>query len=99
MSDDYVLDDPKALAALQEVGLTNLIAIKEAIQSEGENYSQVQAKVSAQTGLKGKALFMPIRSAITGRSYGPELAKIFTLMGKARLLLRIERAIEMTYKG
>ena len=99
LSDDYVLDDPKALAALQEVGLTNLIAIKEAIQSEGENYSQVQAKVSAQTGLKGKALFMPIRSAITGRSYGPELAKIFTLMGKARLLLRIERAIEMTYKG
>jgi nondiscriminating glutamyl-tRNA synthetase len=99
LSDDYALDDPKALAALKDAGLQNLIAVKEAIQAEGEDYSKVQAKVVAQTGLKGKALFMPIRSAITGRTYGPELAKIFTLMGKGRLLLRVERAIEMLYKG
>jgi nondiscriminating glutamyl-tRNA synthetase len=99
LSDDYVLDDPKAIESLGTAGVTNLIAIKEAIQAEGEDYSAVQAKVAAQTGLKGKLLFMPIRAAITGRTFGPELAKIFVLMGKARLLNRVEKALEMVYKG
>lgn len=99
LSDDYVLDDPKAISCLESTGVTNLIAIKEAIQAEGEDYSAVQARVAAETGLKGKLLFMPIRSAITGRTFGPELAKIFVLMGKARLLNRVERALDMVYKG
>jgi nondiscriminating glutamyl-tRNA synthetase len=98
LSDDYTLDDSKAIECLQATGLENLIAIKEAIQSEGENYPAVQSKVMANTQLKGKSLFMPIRAAVTGRTFGPELAKIFTLMGKARLLLRVERAIDMLYK-
>lgn len=97
LSDDYPLDDEKAIDSLMAMGLTNLIAIKEAIQSEGDNYSAVQAKVMAQTQLKGKSLFMPLRAAVTGRTFGPELAKIFSLMGKARLLLRTERAIDILY--
>lgn len=99
LSDDYVLDDPKAIESLSSTGLPNLIAIKEAIQAEGEHYQAVQASVAAQTGLKGKLLFMPIRAAITGRTFGPELAKIFVLMGKARLLNRVEKALDIAYKG
>lgn len=97
LSDDYVLDDPRAIESLESAGLTSLIAIKEAIQTEGEHYQTVQASVAAQTGLKGKLLFMPIRAAITGRTFGPELAKIFALMGKARLLNRVEKALGMLY--
>lgn len=97
LSDDYPLDDQKATQCLMDTGLTNLISIKEAINAEGENYANVQSKIMAETNLKGKALFMPIRAAVTGRTYGPELAKIFPVMGKARLLLRTERAIDMLY--
>jgi glutamyl-tRNA synthetase len=41
------------------------------------------------TGLKGKALFHPLRLALTGREAGPELAKLLPLMGRSRVLSRI----------
>ncbi|WP_112663051.1 glutamate--tRNA ligase [Microvirga flavescens] len=46
--------------------------------------------VKAATGLKGKALFMPLRLALTGLDHGPELAVLLPLIGpekaRARLL-------------
>jgi glutamyl-tRNA synthetase len=41
------------------------------------------------TGLKGKALFHPLRMALTGREAGPELAKLLPLLGRARVLARL----------
>jgi len=65
--------------------------LEAAILVEGDNYQAVIAKLSS-LGLKGKALFLPLRSAITGRCYGPELVKIFPLMGKEALLKRVALA-------
>ena len=36
------------------------------------------------TGLKGKALFHPLRLALTGRESGPELARLMPLIGRAK---------------
>ena len=47
------------------------------------------AAVAAETGLKGKALFMPLRLALTGRRSGPELAPLLPLMGRERILARL----------
>ncbi|MGL4490776.1 MAG: glutamate--tRNA ligase [Rhizobiaceae bacterium] len=44
--------------------------------------------VKAQSGRSGKALFMPLRIALTGRSNGPELANLLPLIGRARTLAR-----------
>ena len=41
-----------------------------------------------KTGLKGKALFMPIRAALTGLTSGIELNKVMILLGKERALER-----------
>ncbi|MEM8758938.1 MAG: glutamate--tRNA ligase [Pseudomonadota bacterium] len=38
------------------------------------------AAVKAQSGRKGKALFMPLRKALTGRARGPEMADFMPLM-------------------
>jgi glutamyl-tRNA synthetase len=50
--------------------------------------------VKAATGVKGKALFMPLRLALTGREHGPELAPLMPLIGhdKARRRLNGETA-------
>jgi glutamyl-tRNA synthetase len=50
--------------------------------------------VKAKTGAKGKALFMPLRLALTGLDHGPELAALLPLIGpdKARARLRGETA-------
>ncbi len=45
--------------------------------------------VKETTGLKGKALFHPLRLALTGRESGPELAKLLPLIGRARTLARL----------
>jgi nondiscriminating glutamyl-tRNA synthetase len=39
-----------------------------------------------EAGARGRALFHPVRAALTGESQGPELAKVALLMGRARSL-------------
>ena len=36
--------------------------------------------MKAATGRKGKALYMPLRMALTGRERGPEMAELLPLM-------------------
>jgi glutamyl-tRNA synthetase len=46
--------------------------------------------VAAETGAKGRALYHPLRLALTGRGDGPELKKLLPLIGRARALARLE---------
>ncbi|MCC2098289.1 MAG: glutamate--tRNA ligase [Hyphomicrobiales bacterium] len=45
--------------------------------------------IKAETGAKGRALFHPLRLALTGREKGPELAALLPLIGRARALARL----------
>ncbi|MFN0193379.1 MAG: glutamate--tRNA ligase [Aestuariivirga sp.] len=45
--------------------------------------------VKAATDRKGKALFMPLRLALTGLDHGPELATLLPLIGRERALERL----------
>lgn len=45
--------------------------------------------VQAATGAKGKALFMPLRQALTGQDHGPELAALLPLIGREKALKRL----------
>lgn len=55
-----------------------------------EEVDALPKKVGAATGAKGKALYMPIRAAITGRTHGQELKKILPILGRTAVLKRIE---------
>jgi len=46
--------------------------------------------VGTATGAKGRALFHPLRLALTGREHGPELKKLLPLIGRARALARLK---------
>lgn len=46
--------------------------------------------VKQATGRAGKALFMPIRKALTGQAHGPELAPLLPLMGRERVRKRLQ---------
>ena len=45
--------------------------------------------VSAATGAKGKALFLPLRRALTAHDHGPELKTLLPLIGRERALARL----------
>lgn len=45
--------------------------------------------LKAETGRKGKQLFMPLRRALTGQMRGPEMDKMITLLGRDTVLKRL----------
>ena len=54
-----------------------------------KSWSAFVDAVKAKTGAKGKALFMPLRQALTGMDHGPEMAALFPLIGEERSRKRL----------
>lgn len=52
-------------------------------------WSKLVESVKGATGRKGKALFMPLRLALTGRDHGPELANILPFIGRNKAEKRL----------
>jgi glutamyl/glutaminyl-tRNA synthetase len=79
----------KVLEGMKEV-LGSLQAWTEA--NYDESVENLKKKVSA----KGKALFMPIRLALTGRVHGPEMKKIVGIIGKEESIKRFDKALQFS---
>ncbi|MDP2782763.1 glutamate--tRNA ligase [Devosia sp.] len=54
-----------------------------------ETWSEWTGALKAATGRKGKALFLPLRLALTGRHDGPELKSLLPLVGRTACLARL----------
>lgn len=55
----------------------------------GETWKALTQAVQAATGAKGRALFHPLRLALTGRDKGPEMRDILPLIGRERAARRL----------
>ncbi|SEO82517.1 glutamyl-tRNA synthetase [Salinihabitans flavidus] len=47
---------------------------------DDETWGKWTAEVKSATGRKGRALFMPLRKALTGQSHGPEMSAVMPLL-------------------
>ncbi len=56
---------------------------------DAATWGQWTDAVKQATDRKGKALFMPLRRAITGLDHGPDLKALLPLMGRMRVLERL----------
>jgi glutamyl-tRNA synthetase len=45
-----------------------------------------------ETGRKGKALFLPLRQALTGMDHGPDMGELLPVIGEEVARRRLERA-------
>ncbi len=54
-----------------------------------ETWHEWSAAVSKKAGVKGKALYMPLRLALTGQPHGPEMRKLLPLIGPERAARRL----------
>lgn len=52
-------------------------------------WAGLTATLKAETGRKGKALFLPLRRALTGMDHGPDMAALLPLIGRERALERL----------
>jgi glutamyl-tRNA synthetase len=55
-------------------------------------WGQLTGALKASTGRGGKALFLPLRRALTGRDSGPEMAALLPLIGRDESIARLRAA-------
>ncbi|WP_456342464.1 glutamate--tRNA ligase [Thermovibrio sp.] len=58
-----------------------------------EAFKKLVKEVGKELGVKGKNLFMPIRIGLTGKMSGVELPVLAELLGKERVLRRLENSL------
>jgi glutamyl-tRNA synthetase len=55
-------------------------------------WHELTGALKGATGRKGKALFLPLRRALTGRDHGPDMAALLPLIGKEEAVARLRAA-------
>ncbi|MBN9319931.1 MAG: glutamate--tRNA ligase [Caulobacterales bacterium] len=60
-----------------------------ALLPEDLDWSAFTNAVKEKTGAKGKALFLPLRRALTGLDHGPEMGPLLALIGREKALKRL----------
>jgi glutamyl-tRNA synthetase len=73
---------------------TDFCATAASMLPEGElnrnSWQDFTKALAEKTGRKGKQLFMPLRLALTARSDGPELPVLFGLLGREKIIKRLQ---------
>lgn len=64
-----------------------------ALQQHGLDSKKITQSINEKLNIKGKALFHPLRIALTGQTDGPEMAKIFELLGVEGVRARLEQVL------
>jgi glutamyl-tRNA synthetase len=67
-------------------------AVAREIDWAGSPWQQLVAELKVRTGRGGKALFLPLRRALTGRDSGPEMAAMLPLIGRDETVARLRAA-------
>ena len=78
-------------------GLLHLGNVRTALaclERGGDDFKAYAGAVGAATGAKGKSSFMPLWAVLTGVTHGPEMGRLWTLLGAARVRRRLEQAVE-----
>lgn len=61
---------------------------------QGQDWKTWQQAVRAETGHKGKALFMPLRAALSGLKHGPQMNEMVLFLGQEGVKARLEDTIK-----
>lgn len=59
------------------------------IDWSGSPWHDLTNRLKAETGRKGRTLFLPLRLALTGRPQGPDMAALLPLIGRDRAVARL----------
>lgn len=73
----------------EEAFLAEAATILDSLEVGPGTWAALTAELAQRTGRKGKALFLPLRLALTGRASGPDMAELLPLIGKARARSRL----------
>lgn len=78
-------------SVIQAAGASFFAHAVTAIDAQGTDFKAFADALKQVSGAKGKALFMPLRAALTGSLGGPEMGVMLPLIGQARARARLQR--------
>ncbi|MFN2099587.1 glutamate--tRNA ligase [Altererythrobacter sp. MF3-039] len=84
---------PIAQPDFDEEARPYLAAAASALDLSGDDpWHALTNALKEQTGRKGKALFLPLRQALTGMDHGPDMKELLPLIGEDEARARLEQA-------
>jgi len=89
--DELPLPGDEARTVLVGAGGDFFCHALEGLALVGTDFKALSDYVKEHAGVKGKALFQPLRVALTGELHGPELGPLLALMGVERARERLQR--------
>ena len=86
-----VVEGPVEVAAAEEdrAFLARAAEVAATLDWSADPWHALTAALKEASGRKGRALFLPLRLALTGREHGPDMAALLPLIGKDRALERL----------
>lgn len=90
-----VFDGPFAPPAADDSDRAVLAAAARAVPDADwakDPWHALTGAAKAATGAKGRALFLPLRRALTGRDHGPDMAELLPLISKDQVVARLNAA-------
>jgi nondiscriminating glutamyl-tRNA synthetase len=84
-----------ARQAISAAGEEFFEVARRALEKHGDDFSAVSGMLRQQLGVSGKALYQPLRAALTGVLDGPEMAKLLPLIGTEQARARLAFACKM----
>lgn len=80
---------------LHDAGEQYFVEAEQAVDQYGTDLKSVIAEIKSKLNINGKKLFMPLRLALTGKSYGPELKDVADILGKDKIKQRLGNAFRL----
>lgn len=84
-----VVTGPVSAPTLSDEDRAFLAEAAATIQHTEADWPALTAALKEATGRKGKALFLPLRQALTGRDHGPDMAALLPLIGTEEAARRL----------
>lgn len=82
-------DDARAIA--EEAGVVFYQAALEHLHHLPHDFQAFSRALAEVSGRRGRALYQPLRAALTGRLAGPEIPRLLTVIGQEHIRQRFER--------
>lgn len=98
-SDDYEYDEKAVSKKLQKEGVADILKQVRALLAELSVFDEASTSKALhdfveQSGLGFGAVMPPVRIAVSGTQSGPDLFPILAVLGREKVLARIDRTVE-----
>ncbi len=86
---------PEAKTLIRNTGSDFFGFARQLLERDTGEFKPYGRALAEATGTKGKELYMPLRAALTGETHGPEMDRLWKLLGRERIKQRLDSAFEL----